>query len=249
MTKQEKFINAFKIVQQNGTYQSVRKGNTGIGATLEKAMGIKENNSELSDLHGFEIKSQRSSSNSHITLFTKAPAAPKRVNNHIRNQYGSPDPEFNDIKILHTSVFGNRWNQHSGGYSYKMECDNNAERIFLLIKDNNTGDIKENNIFWTYDQIKTKLDTKLKNLALIGADSTTVDDNELFTFNSCSLYFNPTIKTFIDGIQNGIIMFDFRIGAYKNKLSKQYGKTHDHGSAFRIKKEHLNSLYTSNLSV
>ena len=38
-------------------------------------------------------------------------------------------------------------------------------------------------------------------------------------------------------------MFDIRIGAYKNIKKKTYGKLHDHGSGFRIKKDKLINFY------
>lgn len=249
MEQVDKFRNAFLAVKANGEYVSNRIGNTGIGKTLEDAIGVIENNIDAPDLHGFEIKSQRALSESYVTLFTKAPTYPKAVNNKLRNTYGSNDSQFNDIKVLHTSIFETRWNTHIAGFSYKLKRDDVAQKLYLLVKNMYTDDIVENDIYWTYDVLKNIFATKLENLAFIQADTRKVEGQEHFTFKACSLFYGITLDSFLTHITNGDIMFDIRIGAYKNPSSKTYGKTHDHGSGFRIKKEKLVSLYANHLII
>jgi len=42
-------------------------------------------------------------------------------------------------------------------------------------------------------------------------------------------------------------MFDIRIGVYHS--GKSAGRTHDHGSGFRIKRENFNEIYRSYIKV
>jgi len=249
MTEVDKFRNAFIAVRNNGEYVSNRSGNTGIGKTLEDAIGVIENNIDAPDLHGFEIKSQRALSESYVTLFTKAPTFPRAVNTALRTNYGSFDSEFADIKVLHTSLFETRWNTHIAGFSYKLQRNDEQRKLFLLVKRLDTGELLEDNIYWTYEVLENICTTKLTNLAFIQADVRKQDDREHFTFKSCTLYSGLTFNSLLTHISNGAIMFDIRIGAYKNKLKKTYGKTHDHGSGFRIKKELLNSLYATEQTI
>ena len=132
-TNIQKFIEAFNDVKKLGELQSNRTGNTGIGKTLEDVMNVKENNINAPDLHGFEIKAQRKASSSYVTLFTKSPKPPK-VNNKLRLNYGSNDKIFKDIKVLHTSIFANKWNSHIGGYSYCLKLDDNKKIVFVSKK-------------------------------------------------------------------------------------------------------------------
>jgi hypothetical protein len=244
MTEVDKFRNAFIAVRDNGEYVSNRSGNTGIGKTLEDAIGVIENNIDAPDLHGFEIKSQRALSESYVTLFTKAPTFPRAVNNKLRQTYGSNDSHFADIKVLHTSIFENRWNTHIAGLSYKLQRNDEERRLYLLVKRMDNNVIVEQDIYWTYDILNNICLTKLDNLAFIQADVKKIDAQEHFTFHSCKLYYGLTLDSLLMHITNGSIMFDIRIGAYKNPLNtKTYGKSHDHGSGFRIKKEMLSSLY------
>ena len=244
MSDVESFKNAFLLVKNNGEYISNRTGNTGIGKTFEDAIGVIENNIDEADLHGFEIKSQRALSESYVTLFTKAPTYPKSANNKLRLNYGSNDVEFHDVKVLHTSVFANKWNTHISGYSYTIKVDKDARKIYLLVKNMSTNVIVEDDIYWTFDVVQKIIDTKIQNLAFIQADVRTVDGKEHFTFNRCSLYSGVTLDKFLSYLDNGDIMFDIRVGAYKNPLKpKTYGKIHDHGSGYRIKKEVMKRLY------
>jgi len=48
-------------------------------------------------------------------------------------------------------------------------------------------------------------------------------------------------------LESGDICFDLRMGAYKT--GKRKGKSHDHGSGFRIKAKNINKLYSQHYIV
>lgn len=250
MSDVESFKTAFLLVRDNGEYISNRTGNTGIGKTFEDAIGVIENNIDEADLHGFEIKSQRGLSESYVTLFTKAPTSPKKVNNKLRLSYGSNDVEFPDVKVLHTSVFAHRWNTHMSGYSYKVKVDKEQQKVYLLVKNMATDIVVEDDIYWTFEVIQKIINTKIQHLAFIQADVRTNNGSEHFTFNRCTLYSGITLDRFLTYLENGDIMFDIRIGAYKNPLKpKTYGKIHDHGSGYRIKKDVMRIFYDTEIII
>ena len=64
-------------IKDRGFIKSLRENNTGIGYTLEKILGIKENNVGEPDFIyndlKVELKSQRKKASSRITLSTKSP--------------------------------------------------------------------------------------------------------------------------------------------------------------------------------
>lgn len=244
MENTEKFIKAFEYVRSLGRVKTNRTGNTGIGKTLEDIIGVEENNLDAPDLHGYEIKSQRNLSSSYVTLFTKAPTYPKRVNNTLRLQYGSYDEHFPDIKVLHTSVFASHWNSHKSGFSYKLSVENVKQQVCLKIKDAADDSIVEENIYWDFATLEKIFKDKLQNLAFIQAHNETINGEEYFSFEKCTLFHGVSLEKFLNQTIDGNIMFDIRIGAYKNiNKPKTYGKTHDHGSGFRIRREKLSQLY------
>lgn len=64
------FIKVFATLKAKDWVRSERKGPTGIGHTLEKQLGLPENNIATPDLGKIELKAHRVNSSSMITLFT-----------------------------------------------------------------------------------------------------------------------------------------------------------------------------------
>ena len=57
-------------IRQMGYVVTRRKGNTGIGFTLETLLGLKENNLKTPDYGEIEVKSQRRGVSNRVTMFT-----------------------------------------------------------------------------------------------------------------------------------------------------------------------------------
>ena len=57
-------------IKRVGYIVSMRRGNTGIGYTLESLLELKENNLNSPDLGAIEIKSQRNGVSNRVTMFT-----------------------------------------------------------------------------------------------------------------------------------------------------------------------------------
>lgn len=245
----EKFSEAFESVKKLGFIKTKRVGNTGIGKTLEDFIGVTENNIDAPDLHGFEIKSQRALSTSFVTLFTRAPTFPKAANNTLRLKFGSYDKEFPDIKVLHVSLFANRWTNHSAGFAFKLDSQLDKKQLHLQIRDVASETMIDEKIYWEYAVFEKIMNEKIQRLAFVEAQNKKINDEEYFHFEKCTLYYGVSLEKFIQFINSGDIMFDIRIGAYKNKSSRSYGKTHDHGSGFRIKKDKLDSLFESKIVI
>jgi len=88
------FKKDFSAIKERGFVKSHRKHHTGIGKTFEDLMGIVENNNLLVDyMDKIELKSSRDLSNSMITLFTKSPSYPPKVNTVLREKFGKEEEE------------------------------------------------------------------------------------------------------------------------------------------------------------
>jgi len=81
------FLNRIKEIKEMGYVKSHRKGDTGIGKTLEDLLGITENNIVGPDFGIYELKSGRKDSPSMLTLFTKTPM-PKGAIMSLLEAYG-----------------------------------------------------------------------------------------------------------------------------------------------------------------
>lgn len=244
MTDKEKIITEFKKVKALGFVKSRRANNTGIGKTFEDYIGVVENNLEEPDLYGYEIKSQRSLSNSYVTLFTKSPTAPKGANAYLKDTYGTAYDEYPDIKKLHTSIFANRFNSYEERLAYRLMNDKEGRIIKIGIYSHPDHELIDSSVYYSYDILEKTLKSKLGGLFFVNAD-VKLDSNgkEEFHFNKAEIYETPSLKNFIKLLDEGKIMYDIRIGSYKTKGSKNYGKPHDHGSGFRIKACDIHLLY------
>ncbi|HBO38754.1 MAG TPA: glycosyl hydrolase [Pasteurellaceae bacterium] len=233
------FVDDFNKVKELGFIPSNRSNSTGIGKTFEDVIGVVENNATEPDLHGFELKSHRNLSESYVTLFTKAPTIPKGANTYLRVKYGSSDNEFPNIKVLHTSIFHGRFNSHIAGAKFSLEINYKEERVYIVVQRNDGSFDKS--VYYSFDSLKKAL-FKLNNLAYVSADTRRNGNVEEFHFTNATIFSEfKGLEHFLKMIEFRLIMYDVRIGAYKK--GDKIGKTHDHGSGFRIKKENMKMLY------
>lgn len=243
MTNKEKIISKFLAVKNMGYVKSHRSSNTGIGKTFEDYVGVVENNADKPDLFGFEIKTHRENAQSYVTLFTKSPSFPKGANTYLRNKFGVKYDENPEMKKIHTSMFANKANTFAGKYAFKLINDKNEKCIYLAVYSMKTNQMIDCECGYTYDDLKEVLNKKLKNLFYVTADTKKDNSNtEYFFFKRADIYEKPSFERFLSLLENGLIMYDIRIGSYMSGVN--YGKAHDHGSGFRIKENDLIKLYS-----
>jgi len=87
----QQFKIELKKIFSKGFIPSKRKGNTGVGYTLETLLGLKENNVRLTDLGCIELKSKRRHASSFVTIFTFNRGVWKLPQSSIIKQYGYRD--------------------------------------------------------------------------------------------------------------------------------------------------------------
>ena len=64
------FKSRFGNLRARGFIKSIRSGPTGVGHTLEHALGLEENNLAVPDLGEVELKARRQNASNLVTLFT-----------------------------------------------------------------------------------------------------------------------------------------------------------------------------------
>lgn len=227
------FIREFTKIKEMGWIRTHRSGNTGIGKTLEDLLGIPENNIQGPDFGEYELKSGRKNSSSMLTILTKSPS-PAKSNTYLRLKYGYSSSAYtNDKKVLHSTLNAvNFTNIADTGLELKLEYDD--DKIYIRSR------TEIENVFWTKNELKRKFESKIKNkIVYVKADSRNSGSNEEFYFNEAYLVYGFSYESLVDLLQKGKIYLDLRIGQYPN------GKTHDHGTAFRIREIDQDLLFTN----
>lgn len=228
----KKLKNEFARIKEMGYVETHRRGDTGVGKTFEDLLGKKEDNLAAPDYKDIEIKSQREATASMITLFTKSPDFPKKVNTLLREAYGNPSMEHGGKKILHTTINAVNFNTHVSGYDFKILIDYDLRRLVLQVREHRNNRIVFDNAYWTFDNIEHRLNTKLKNIACVSAKEKKKNGKTYFKYTDMILVTGLTMNKFLKALEKGDIMVDIRIGVYHK--GKNDGKTHDHGTAFRM---------------
>ncbi len=246
-TNKELIIERFWEVERLGFVPSNRRHNTGIGKTFEDYVGVVENNLVKPDLYGFEIKSHRELASSYVTLFTKVPVFPSRANTYLKDRYGVPYPNNAFLKKLHVSMFTSKYSLAYNKYNFRLINDKENAVVRIGIFDPANNQLIDNSVGYTYDCLDEVLKTKLKNLFFVSARTTIIGDKEHFHFNKAEIFTEPSLKKFLKLVDDGVIMYDIRIGSYKS--GKNYGKAHDHGSGFRILERNIQLLYEKHESI
>lgn len=226
----EQLLKIFAGIKESGWHESHRKGNTGIGKTFEDLLEKEEDNLDEPDFYDIEIKTHDENGSSMITLFTKSPSNPRGANTYLRENYGILN-DFGNMVLHQTVSATQRINSRLYKFEFQVFVDWEDERVYLHVF-NKLGELIDNHIFWSFKDLEIQLNKKLKKIALVSAEKKEEKGIVYYKYNHIRLITGLNIAGLIKAIQNGDIKVDIRIGAYSSGPKK--GKTHDHGTAFRI---------------
>lgn len=221
------FIREYEKIKAQGWIKTHRSGPTGIGKTLEDLLGIPENNLDEPDFGEYELKSCRIDSQSMLTMFTRAPQ-PARSNTYLREKYGySSNAYNNDEKVLHSTLSANRFTLIANtNNQLKILCE--SDGIYIESQEG------KENVYWSREVLKRSFEKKYKNKFVYAkALSRGSGSSEEFQFTEAYEISGFDYEAFIDLLEKGKIYVDLRIGQYHSGKNK--GKTHDHGTGFRIR--------------
>lgn len=238
------FLVKIKEIHDMGFVETHRKGDTGIGKTLEDLLGIAENNIAGPDFSNYELKSQRKQTQSMLTLFTKAPN-PRGANKELLNTYGYPHRKTSKEHRQATLT------SESDKGILIPEGDKELHVTVDALKPNSVGLVleavedklylgKDKGVEAYYDESTLREAFSRKNpdrLIYVLADHHKKGSTEYFWYQEAYRLVGFSFKNLMRLIQNGTIKIDIRIGHYPD------GRLHDHGTGFRIRPTNLPECY------
>lgn len=223
ITTLDDFIREYTKIKDMGWIRTHRSGPTGIGKTLEDLLGIAENNIDGPDFGDYELKSCRINSQSMLTMFTRTPQ-PARANTYLRQKYGYSSSAYdNDEKVLHSTLTAARFVPIADtGKKLRIVCD--EQKISIA------SETEVENVFWDKESLRKAFEKKYKNKFVYAkAESRGSGANEEFYFKEAYEVSGFNYEAMIELLEQGKIFIDLRIGQYPD------GRTHDHGTGFRIR--------------
>jgi hypothetical protein len=219
----DEFRRAFSKIRAMGWVKSTRRGDTGIGHTLETLLGISENNIALPDLGTIELKAHRIHSSSMVTLFTFNRKAWRMNPLDAVRKYGTPD----DTGRLGMYFTMSQKANSAGLYLYVGE-----EKISVRHVDD--GIVAE----WKLEDLANRFLQKLPAMILVSAFSEMRGDREWFKFERAQLMKGTSASILRSQIQAGNVLIDLR-------LHDKGTRVRNHGTGFRVLAGKLPLLFTS----
>lgn len=231
MQKYSEIVDQLPELKERGYIKTHRKGNTGIGKTLEDLLGVQENNFAGPNGHNTELKSGRKDSGSMLTLFTKSPL-PARINRQLVEKFGKPTDKGG--KVLHSTINAVSRNTLFGKPGFKIII----QRTSIEINHEQYGDLPTP--YWNSTNLESAFNKKYpQNLLYVKADFRGRGKDEEFHYNEAWLMSGFSFKRFVELLMSGQIRIDIRLGQYPN------GRLHDHGTGFRVKPEDLDLCFSN----
>ncbi len=254
----EDLIRKFEEIEKMGWIENRRIGNDGgVGNTLEDLLGIPENNLPIPNAAEWELKARRSNSSSLVTLCHQEPSprATKLVPDLLLPKYGWPHQkagtQYPDTEMsFRMTINGNSYTDRGFGI-YVNDVERRIEIVFdsSKVADRHAEWLNsvESKIglgplpvlpYWGYNDIYTKIGTKLINCFFVQADVKREDGIEYYHYNSVVMCKTVDCDKFIKAVKDGKVYIDFdaRTG-------------HNHGTKFRIKESDLPLLYASTTKI
>lgn len=261
LISKDELIRKFKEIDAKGWIKcpSKRKMNDGaVGNFLEDLLGIPENNLPIPNAAEWELKAQRAETSSLVTLCHQEPSprAAKLVPEMLLPKYGWPHSkagteypadEMSFRATLNALTYTDR--------GFKVNVNRKDDRVEIIFDSSKcdksihkawlNGVKKKVGLgalpilpYWGFNDLYTKIGTKLINCFFVQAETKREGGNQYFHYNNVLMLKSVDKEKFIEAIEEGIIYIDFdaRTG-------------HNHGTKFRIKSKDIPKLYAEAIKV
>lgn len=217
--KVETLKSKLEAVKKLGFVASLRKGNTGIGYTLETLLEIPENNIKLPDFGTIELKSKRKNASTPVTMFTFNRAVWKIKQIEAIRKYGYTDTTGREA--LYCFV-GTKPNQQG----LFLQTTKDAVQLF-----HKNGELIAE---WQSENLAETFRRKMPALVLVQAETRiNSEEREEFHFNEAYLLSEPSAEKLLGMIAKNEIVIDVRMHVNLR------GAVRNHGTAFRIEESKL----------
>jgi hypothetical protein len=175
----ETFRKAFAELRAKGWIESVRRGDTGVGYTLERYLGLTESNIAVPDLGEVELKAHRVGSNSLITLFTFNRKVWQIRPIEAVRRYGAPDRDPAKAGRLGLYFTLSRTPNSSGLFLH-------VEEEFVALRHISGEEIA----VWQLEALAARFKQKFPAMILVSAHSEMRGDKEYFiiALSSCKAH-------------------------------------------------------------
>lgn len=224
-------LDKLRVLSQN-PFPALRKGDTGIGYTLESMLGIAANSSKKPDYKGIELKSGRGSK-TRTTLFAQVAdwsISPCKKSAEILDKYGYVRED--DFKLYCTI---SAQNQNPQGLSFRY--DESRDEVQEIYNE------KELVAVWPGKLLRQRLREKHAETFWVQAETEVINNREYFDLVKVTHTKSPITSQLMPLISSGVVTMDHLI-----KRSGSTNRVTEKGPLFKMDKKNLDLLFPSPLS-
>lgn len=224
-----------------GFIATVKTGDTGVGMTLENALGIPPNSDRGPDWHGIELKAYRVGRvGGRNTLFSEKPCwADSRYDAAgLLERFGYFD-EKNKRTALYTTIYGSHYNPQG----FRLVNDAENDMMETSYCDEHTGEIIPDCAVWHMEDVRKHFRDKHLCTFWVGAEARGKGTDEEFRFTNVVITHKPDYMRMEELIADGWVTVDFTL-TYKQSLADPNKKhPRDHGYLWRASRQGMEVLF------
>ena len=225
----DELLQKIQAIHNQGFLPSITPGDSGVGDTLEHALGIERNNSRAPDYKGIELKTTRLTRNgvsrqvTRSTLFTKVPDVGMTYR-EIVDHYGKIQiPRGSTVARL--QLYETFRVSRPNAYDLVLEVDQNNDQLQLLHQETQ---LRKYVSAWYLSTLKQALLLKHHETFWVKAVSENRDGQEWFRYDKILHTKNPNTSLLAPLLEADKITVD--LAAHYNPD----GKWRDHGMLFKM---------------
>lgn len=241
MNSIEELIDKFKEIAKQRWIPSVNNYSNGVGLTFEKLINKNPDSMFFPDYYGIEIKCTTRFSRYPISLFTKSFDGPSFYEmNRLVEKYGTADVKYKDKKILMPSIKVNEKTLVNNKYYFEIKVNREQAKLILNVYD------KEHNLiedvsYIDLANIKSRLETKLSNLALVYASKKKIDNQFNYRYYKIRFYKLQSFDKFLELLEKNIIKISI-IGRV-SRSGEEEGRQRNKNLLFQLPKDNITDLF------
>lgn len=229
----DELLSKMKLISKRGFIKSLRKGDTGVGFTLETLLGIEANSSRNPDYKGIELKSIRQR-NPKGAFFSMAPDWKKSnlSDKELIEKRGYYTEKFGPLKTLHQT----------------LSTKKNKRNLRLLLEGEDIyggaeiNNVFEKDVYWCMEELQKRITTKHKETFWIDVETKGTGINEEFKYRAITHTSDVDVGVVPILLENEIITLDYLLWE-KGENWKSYTKKSGYDYLWKIKKKNLDALF------
>ncbi len=234
-------ISKFKSISSKQWIKGINNLTNSAGLTFEALLNKSADSMFFPDFFGIEIKCTQRFSRFPITLFSQSFDGPSLYEmNRIVNTYGKSDVIYRDRKLLNANINCKSKTLVNSKYYFKLNINEKEKKLYLSVYDKDNSLI-EDEVYISFDTLKTKLELKLSNLAIVWASKKTIDNNPYFRYYKMIIYKLKSFDKFIELLKKGIILVN--IVGRVTRSGPEAGRQRNKNLVFQISKDYIEKLF------